>query len=750
MSDRRFIAKHRRILMLKRIFKLLVRSIVVSWIAFVVTFGFLAGANANAANYDPYAFATGIAALFGVACGIIALLSVRNRMLRADLRRAEEHIEALSDRNWQLRESEERAKSFLEAQGDLIVRRDLSGWIIYVNDAFCALAGKPRDALLGTAYILRVIEQGEIKMSPDGTRIHDQMVETIEGPRSIAWREVTMRGDDEERSEVQSVGRDITDRARTERVLADARDQADSANRAKGRFLTMVSHEIRTPLNGILGMTDLLHDTPLSPEQTAYVAAVRTSGDTLLSLIDEVLDFSKIEAGKLDLDSRPFVLTALVEETVELLGPRAQAKGIEIAAYVDDGLPPVVLGDSSRLRQVLLNLAGNAIKFTERGGVSVIVEPGIWPGELTFIVRDTGIGIAHDALYRIFAEFEQADGGAARKFSGTGLGLAISKRIVERMDGRIDVESMPGVGSTFSFTVALPTSKMEGTPDFLAPRLAGFGILIVAPNPVESSLIARRLMRWGAYACVVTDEKAALAALRERPWNTVIVDHALGGEAAEDIGRACKPETTRRIVLVKPGDRRALAAMKAAGFTSYLIQPVRTASLAARFAPGGDVFERINDAELPGETPPLRLAIDDGHEFHGLSILVAEDNDINALLARALLVKLGHYPTIATTGTEAINLWLKARASGHPYDLVLMDVQMPGCDGIEATCRIRAAEAEHASPRTPIIALTANAFVEDRVAYLASGMDGFLVKPLDRGRLIEILSDIRARAAIAA
>jgi PAS domain S-box-containing protein len=316
-----------------------------------------------------------------VLCLVCGLLAWRARALKIANRRLEARVEELADRNWELRDAEERARSFVEAQGDVIVRRDANGAITYANDVFCALAGRSREALLASTFQLEVAEQGATAVVADGTRVHDQRLETAQGERWIAWREVAVRGPGEN-PEIQSVGRDVTDRAHTERALAEARDQAEAANRAKSRFLAMVSHEIRTPLNGILGMADLLLDTPLVPEQATYVQAVKTSGDTLLSLIDEILDFSKIEAGKFDLDARPFALASLVEEVVELLAPRVQAKGLEIASYLDEHLPECVIGDAARLRQVLLNLTGNGIKFTETGGIAVIVEPGIWPESL--------------------------------------------------------------------------------------------------------------------------------------------------------------------------------------------------------------------------------------------------------------------------------------------------------------------------------------------------------------------------------
>ena len=690
----------------------------------------------------PFSIGGGLTA---AALGALVLVVRRIQDLRAEKRRLEERLEGLSDHNWELKEAEERARSFLEAQGDVIVRRDGDGRITYVNDAFCALAGRPREALAGTPFALDVIEDGGTAVLADGTRVSDQKIATVEGARWIAWREVTVRGSSAEPTETQSVGRDVTDRAETERALGDARDQAEGANRAKSRFLAMVSHEIRTPLNGILGMAGLMLDTSLTPEQATYAKAIKTSGDTLLSLIEEILDFSKIEAGKLDLEARAFAPATLVEETVELLAPRAHDKGIEIASYVDDRVPAQVIGDAARLRQVLLNLAGNAIKFTETGGVAVTVEPGIWPDEIELAVRDTGVGIAPEAQARIFREFEQADDGANRRYAGTGLGLAITQRIVERMGGNIVLDSVPLGGSTFTVRLPLQAAADSGA-SFVAPRLDGAAILIVAPGAVESSLVARRLGAWGASTAVMPNLAAAIALLPERQWDAVLVDHALGSEALQTLVRAIGTAVARRIVLITPGERHELPALQAAGFTGYLVKPLRAASLAARFAGETDAFEREPAADDMVEAPLVPAP----GTPSGLAILVAEDNDINALLARALLVKLGHRPTMAKNGAIAVESWLAAQVSGVPYDLVLMDVNMPDVDGIEATRRIRAAEGEREARRTPIIALTANAFDEDRDACVKAGMDAFLAKPLDRERLEAVLATVRPAASLAA
>ncbi len=743
MRIRRFTRRHSRLVGI-------IRSFMIFSAAFGGAYGFIAGSRSEHSGYDPNAFAIGASFLFAVACVALATLSMRLRWMRRRLRKIAIHNEALVDRNWELKEAEERARSLFEQQGDLIVLRDADGCITFANDAYCELAGRARESLIGTSFAPVVLEQGDSAIETNGTRIHDQKIAGPLGPRWIAWREGLVRSDAGQPAELQCVGRDVTDRTETERALAEARDHADAANRAKSRFLAMASHEIRTPLNGIIGMSGLLLDTSLTPEQMTYTKAVKTSGDALLSLIEELLDYSKIEAGKIDLEQRPFTLAALIEDITELLAPRAQARSLEIAAYVDERLPMQVVGDAARLRQVLLNLAGNAIKFTSTGGVALIVEPGIWPNEISFLVRDTGIGIAPEARERIFREFEQADERIGRNYGGTGLGLSISERIVKRMGGRITLESQVGGGSTFEVAVSLAAAdrKDGDQKPFVAPDLTGQSILLMAPQTIEASLIARRLQRWGGQTCMVSDLAVARALLPERSWHTILLDHAFGAAEVTTLAEAARVHATQRILMFTPAARQDLKLSSA--FTGYLVKPLRAASLAARLATAapevaapsvaGDPLIELSD---PVETSPLAPA-------RGLSVLVAEDNDINALLLRSLLARLGHRAVITTNGETALESWLAARSAGTPYDLVLMDIQMPQLDGIETTRRIRACEAGHPGRLTPILALTANTLVEDRSACFEAGMNGFLVKPLDREKLAEALASLATPQRISA
>jgi signal transduction histidine kinase/DNA-binding response OmpR family regulator len=702
----------------------------------VATFHFTAAAApdgvVNPLESGDVGFAGMLAGLLVVALAALALRHRRSETLAERQTKLEGELETRDDRIWALEEALARATKLADAQGDLVVREDAAGRVTYASDMLCALVQKPLAEIVGRSIALNAREGGVRIAQADGSILYDQEIATEAGSRWIAWKEVTVRDGEGRTVEIQRVGRDVTARVAAERALAVAREKAEAASRAKSRFLAVVSHEVRTPLNGVLGMADLLLETGLSPEQETYARAMKTSGKALLALIEEILDFSKIEAGRLDLESIPFDLAALVTDVVELLSPRAQAKGIEIAADVDDHIPPRVAGDAARLRQVLLNLAGNAVKFTDSGGVSVLVERAE-ADCIRFVVRDTGPGIDAEAQARIFNEFEQGDSTLARRHDGTGLGLAISSRIVERMGGEIGLESGPARGSSFGFSIELPAignQKATASPDF-----SFHDILVASPSPVVGPLIERRLAAWGAQVTLASEAKIAEALLPERRWDHLLVDRAFGLEATQSLARAAARHARQRLVLVTPAERPELSDLGSAGFDGYLVKPVRAASLAARLAVGES--EAAADFDFESDAAG-------GRRERALAILIAEDNEINALLAQATLGKLGHIPTVVADGISAVSAVATAQAAGAPYDLVLMDLHLPGMDGLEAAKKIRAL-AEGGD--VPIIALTANAFAEDREACRAAGMDGFIVKPFDRERLEEAIAAVRGGKA---
>ncbi len=683
--------------------------------------------------------------------------------------RLESGIEQLKDVQWELRDSETRYRDLLDRQDNVIVRRDSEGRLTFVNDAFCRTFGVDRHAAIGRPFEAKVLEgetgEGEPAAWTGRRRRYQQRIDTAAGPRWFAWEDFAVIGEDGRLKEVQCVGRDVTEERAAEAALQEARDQAETANRAKSRFLAAMSHEIRTPMNGILGMTGLLLDTELTPEQGTYARAISTSAKTLLSLIDEILDFSKIEAGKMELSVAPFELADAVQGVVELLAPRARDKGLQMGWFVDPALPATIIGDEIRIRQVLMNLIGNAIKFTERGGVSLEVRAetpfeGVGSGRprwttIAFAVRDTGVGLPVGMQARIFSEFEQADSTSTRRFGGTGLGLAISKRLVEAMGGYIAVDSAPGEGSTFTCRIPFEIGAAarpigQAWPAPAEPKR----VLVASAADIEAGLMVRLLKAMGMEAEQASPQQAGLAIWsavdRRAPFEVVILDAGMGEAAGSILDQARQASAdsdgegrVTAIVLIDPSERGEVKRLKTLGFDAYLTRPVRPASLfahlrAADAAGAGQAGQKGAAAERRSADTAPPAAVQ-----RKLRLLLAEDNDINALLARKTAERAGADVVHVANGADAVQA-VEAALSGpasERFDLVLMDIHMPEMDGLEAAREIRALYRDRPdATRLPIIALTANAFPEDRRHYLDSGLDDYLAKPFEREDLEALLA----------
>jgi PAS domain S-box-containing protein len=527
------------------------------------------------------------------------------------------------------------------------------------------------------------------------------------------------------------------------RDLEAARTRAEEATRAKSEFLANISHEIRTPMNAMIGMTELALETRITREQREYLNAIQISAEALLTLVNDILDFSKIEARKLRLELVPFDLRDVLEDTMRVLAPRAQQKGIELACHVDSDVPDTLIGDPLRLRQVVVNLAGNAIKFTEHGEVVLRVGTESQDNgslQLNFSLRDTGIGIAPEKLSVIFEAFSQADSSTTRRYGGTGLGLTISAQLVELMGGKMSVESRPGQGSTFHFTARFSVDRgsMKKPPN-LWSALTNLPVLIVDDNATNRQILKEVLTNWHMRPVAVESGPAALDRLEQsrrmgRPFAVVLLDGHMpdmdGFTVAERISRNTRHAGIKLVMLTSAGRREDADRCRKLGISASLSKPIKQSELF-------DVIINVIGESRPPERPPSSERRKKSGRAHvKLRILVAEDNEINQLVARRLFEKLGHKVTVVGNGREA----LSAVQSGK-FDLVAMDVQMPEMDGFETTAAIRNLQ-EKAVAHIPIMAMTADAMKGDRERCFAAGMDGYISKPVRAEALRKAISQV--------
>ena len=674
------------------------------------------------------------------------------------------------------RERQHFVESLAEANPSIVYVLDLNeDRVAWVNSRCTALLGYSPEEITAADYetlLCRLLHPDDIarlNLRRLGTRSEDLgdgqvramelRVRHVDGPwRWLHCREVVLRRGPAGRPlHVLGAAEDVTDRKLAEGAMLRAKEVAESASRAKSEFLANMSHEIRTPMNGIIGMTELALDTDLTPRQREYLGLVKSSAESLLTVINDILDFSKIEAGKLSLDPSPFDLRDAMGETLQTLALRAHTKGLELACRIAPEVPDCVIGDVGRLRQVVVNLVGNAIKFTERGEVLMRVSPeecGDHRVMLRFEVADTGIGIPAEKLDAIFEPFEQADGSTTRRFGGTGLGLAISAKLVRMMGGTIEADSRPGMGSTFWFTIALGVPSKDAAsagrvePDF--PRLEGMPILIVDDNATNRLILEEVLASWGAHPTAVDGAAAALdalrdAAARDRSFIIALVDGMMPEVDGIDLVRRIRndPRIAGVHILLltsayRPEDSGICHTLQIA---ACLTKPVRQSEL----------FDAVMKA-LSHRGPPESARDERGRAEDadgaastggGLRILLAEDHPVNQKVAVRMLERLGHSVVVAPDGVRAIRA-IEAEARAGGFDAVLMDVQMPEMDGFDAVRAIRAREAG-TGRHIPVLALTAHAMQGDREWCLAAGFDGYLPKPI---RQVDLQASLAALVPI--